>query len=25
MDHYVVNSLRGKTEKIERLCGARAG
>lgn len=25
MDYYVVNSLRGKAERIERLCGARAG
>jgi glyoxylase-like metal-dependent hydrolase (beta-lactamase superfamily II) len=24
MDYYVVNALRGKTERIERLCGARA-
>jgi hypothetical protein len=23
MDYYVVNSLRGKPERIERLCGAR--
>jgi glyoxylase-like metal-dependent hydrolase (beta-lactamase superfamily II) len=25
MDYYVVNSLRGKPERIERLCGARVG
>jgi hypothetical protein len=25
VDYYVVNSLRGKTERIERLCGARVG
>jgi glyoxylase-like metal-dependent hydrolase (beta-lactamase superfamily II) len=25
MDYYVVNSLRGKTERMEKLCGARGG